>query len=74
MAKRRNPRAADDVITIVRDVDELHEILVRWDDDENPIVKATYLVPDPDGTLRLETRTSAVDPAAFADEVFEDTK
>ncbi len=74
MPKRRNPRAPADVVTIVRDTDELDEIVIRWDENEDPVVKATYLVPDPDGTLRRETRTSGINPTGFVTSIFNDTK
>ena len=74
MAKRRSTRAPADVITILRDTDELAEIVITWDENEDPVVKATYLVPDPDGTLRRETRRSSVSPTAFVTSVFNDTK
>ena len=38
------------------------------------MVKATYLVPDPDGTMRREARRSTVDLEAFLAEVHNDTK
>ena len=69
----RRTRTRSDVITIVRDTDVLDEIIIRWDEDDEPVVKATYLVPDPDGTLRRETRTSTVSPAGFITSVFNDT-
>ena len=73
MPKRRKTRDPADVVNIVRDEDVLDEITIRWDRDENPVVKATYLVPDPDGTLRRETRLSTVSPTGFITSVFNDT-
>ena len=74
MPKRRSTRAPADVITIVRDTDELDEIRITWDENEDAVVEATYLVPDPDGTLRRETRLSSVSPTGFVTSVFNDTK
>ena len=75
MARLENPRIPADVITIVRDTDVLDEILVVWDRETgDPVVKATYLVPDPDGTLRRETRTAGTNPTGFINSVFSDTK
>lgn len=73
MPKLRKTRDPADVITIVRDEDVLDEITVRWDENEDPVVKATYLVPDPDGTLRRETRLSTVSPTGFVTSVFNNT-
>jgi len=74
MPRLRSTRKSADVITIVRDTDILDEIRIVWDGDENRIVKATYIVPDADGTLRRETRESSANPTGFINAVFSDTK
>ena len=73
MPKRRRNRDPADVINIVRDIDELDEITIRWDENDDPVVKATYLVPDPDGTLRRDTRLSTISPTGFITSVFNST-
>ena len=73
MSIRRRTRDPVDVITIVRDEDVLDEIRVTWDAAENVVVKATYLVPDADGTIRRETRLSSISPTGFVTSVFNST-
>ena len=75
-AMPRPSRARDpiDVITIVRDIDELNDIRITWNESGDPVVSVTYRVPLPDGTLGLETRTSSTNPTGFITSVFNDTE
>ncbi len=73
MPIRRRTRDPADVITIVRDEDILDEIRITWDENGDPVVKATYLVPDSDGTLRRESRTATISPTGFVTSVFNNT-
>ncbi len=73
MSKQRRARKPADVITIVRNEDVLDEIRIVWDGNEAPVVKATYLVPDQDGTMRRETRESSTNPTGFITAVFNST-
>ena len=73
MPRPERTRVPADVVNIVRDKDILDEILVRWDKDGDPIVKATYLVPDLDGTIRRETRLASNNPAGFITATFNST-
>lgn len=73
MPRPERTRAPADVVSIVRDKDVLDEILVRWDENGDPVVKATYLVPDLDGTIRRETRRASNSPTGFITATFNST-
>ena len=70
MPRRERTRSPGDVVNIVRDTDVMDEILVKWDENGDPVVKATYLVPDPDGTLRRDTRIATNNPRGFITATF----
>jgi len=73
MPRKERTREPANVVNIVRDKDIMDEILIRWDENGDPVVKATYLVPDVDGTIRRETRTASTNPTGFINSVFNDT-
>ena len=73
MPRQTRQRQPSDVITIVRDTDVLDEIRVTWNENNDPVVTATYLVPDADGTIRREGRESLTNPTGFITSVFNST-
>ena len=75
MPRPTNTRLPADVVNIVRDTDVFDKIEVVWDRETgDPVVKATWIVPDLDGTFRRETRVSGTNPTGFINAVFSDTK
>lgn len=74
MARKINKLPQEDVVEITNDEEILEEITVKWDEDGNPVVKATWLFPDEDGTMRLVSRVSAANTTGFVNAVFNDTK
>lgn len=73
MAKKRYSLPSEDVITTVYDEAVLEDISITWDENEDPVVSATYLVPGPDGKLMLDTRISEANAGGFINSVFNDT-
>lgn len=74
MARRTNKLSAEDVVQIMNDEEILDSIVVKWDEDGNMVVKATWLVPDQDGTMRFHSRVSGANATGFVNAVFENTK
>tara|TARA_Y100000310_G_C20395061_1_gene674687 strand:+ start:255 stop:479 length:225 start_codon:yes stop_codon:yes gene_type:complete len=74
MSKKTNALPSNKVVNITHDVEILDGVEISYDSDDNPTVKAIWSVPDPDGTMRNNSRPSAVDPETFITAVFDDTK
>ena len=76
MSKKTNALPSDEVVNITHDIETLNKVEISYDSDDDPIVKAVWSVPDPDGTMRDHSRStsSLVDPEAFITAVFDDTK
>ena len=74
MSKKTNALPSNKVVNITHDVETLDRVEISYGSDGNPIVKAIWSVPDPDGTMRNNSRLSSADPEAFITAVFNDTK
>jgi len=74
MSKKTSALSPDAVVSITHDTESLDRVEISYGPDGSPTVKAIWSVPDPDGTMRDNSRLSSVDPEAFITAVFDDTK